>query len=155
MSRAAILEKIRALLSKTTANGCTEAEALAALAKDFATWLLSTLGQFVESQLVDYMLGCLFVGARRRQMVKGFVFGACNRIAERLEALSRPHAASTAEYYLPDGYKVAESNYGELEIYDPQNRHCEIIEHMQTRRPQLASGGREMPVLKRKVAASV
>jgi hypothetical protein len=33
MDRNSLLEKIRALMSKTTENGCTEAEALAALDK--------------------------------------------------------------------------------------------------------------------------
>jgi hypothetical protein len=33
MNRESLLDKIRALLAKTTANGCTESEMLAALAK--------------------------------------------------------------------------------------------------------------------------
>ena len=51
------------------------------------------------------------------------------------------------EYRLPEGYHVAKSNVGELEIYDPQNKHCEIVMHP-TGRPQLASSARQMPVLK-------
>lgn len=55
-----------------------------------------------------------------------------------------------AEYYLPEGYKVAKSVYDELEIYGPNDKHCEIVEHRPTGRPQLVSSSREMPVLKRK-----
>ena len=57
------------------------------------------------------------------------------------------------EYYLPDGYKVAKSVNDELEVYDTQNKHCEIVMHS-TGRPQLVGEYREMPVLKRKPEAA-
>jgi len=57
---------------------------------------------------------------------------------------------TTEEYYLPEGYQVAKSAFGELEIYDASNKHCEIVEHIPSGRPQLVSVAREMPVLKRK-----
>jgi hypothetical protein len=55
-------------------------------------------------------------------------------------------------YYLPAGYKVALSNGEQLCIYDTGGQRCEIVQH-NSGRPQLVTGGRDMPVLKRKVAA--
>lgn len=157
MTRESILKKIRALLAKTTANGCTEPEMLAAIdmarammdayevtdadlreagaegakisgeeagARDpldiksglcqavaafcdcrawmrveavqfcglsvdveFARWLLDTLDSFVRAELAGYMIGCLFVGNKRRRIVTGFATGCTDRICERLHAL--------------------------------------------------------------------
>lgn len=53
-----------------------------------------------------------------------------------------------AEYSLPDGYHVAESGGGLLEIYDDQDRHHEIIEHS-SGNPQLIGLPRRMPVLRK------
>ena len=60
---------------------------------------------------------------------------------------------SLAEYYLPEGYTVAKTIMGETAIFDPADKHCKIIMHRPTDRPQLVSGAREMPVLKRKLVA--
>lgn len=59
---------------------------------------------------------------------------------------------SIEDYYLPDGYKVAQNRIEMLTIYDPNDEHCEIVPHS-SGRPQLIAGGRDMPILKRKVAA--
>lgn len=56
----------------------------------------------------------------------------------------------TEDYRLPDGYRVAQSNMQTLEIYEANGTHCAIVLHRPTGRPQLVSGAREMPVLKRK-----
>lgn len=53
------------------------------------------------------------------------------------------------EYLLPEGYQVAKNVFGEREIFDPQGKYCEIIQHP-SGRPQLVSTATEMPVLKRK-----
>jgi hypothetical protein len=57
------------------------------------------------------------------------------------------------EYYLPEGYTVDKTKYGETAIFDPADKYCNIVMHRPTGRPQLVSESREMPVLKRKVAA--
>lgn len=61
-----------------------------------------------------------------------------------------PHYNGTddggSEYVLPSGYHAAETTCGETMIFDPTGRACEIIMHP-SGRPQLVSGGLEMPVL--------
>ena len=161
-NREGMLDKIRALMSKTTENGCTEAEALAALSKarammdvyevsdeelkltkeesailhpdtskdrhsirrnlgiaiakfcdcdvwysprppkkgltfcglksdvEFASWLLDSLQQFVEHEMVTHLLGSLWElkSPREKRLAKdSFAMGATRRIAERLLAL--------------------------------------------------------------------
>ena len=50
-------------------------------------------------------------------------------------------------YVLPEGYEIAENNSGEVEIYKGE-KHCEILMH-HSGLPQLISGDKEMPVLKK------
>ena len=50
-------------------------------------------------------------------------------------------------YVLPEGYEIAESNSGKVEIYKGEKR-CEILIH-HSGLPQLISGDKEMPVLKK------
>ena len=50
-------------------------------------------------------------------------------------------------YVLPEGYEIAESNSGKVEIYKGEKR-CEILVH-HSRLPQLISGDKEMPILKK------
>lgn len=165
--RSKLLDKIRGLLSKTVENGCTEAEAMAALAKArammdayevteddlrltkaeaatifrnnaerdphdirsflamsiaefsdckawrdsgavivfcglpsdaaFASWLLETLGAFVQSELARYLMACPSERGARRTIINGFVLGATGRIAERLRQLiEQSKAAATS-----------------------------------------------------------
>jgi hypothetical protein len=51
-------------------------------------------------------------------------------------------------YVLPPGYSVGTNIYGELHVYDPKERECEIVRHP-SGRPQLISAMPNMPVLKR------
>lgn len=54
-----------------------------------------------------------------------------------------------ATYVLPDGFVVAPSNMMVREIYAPDGRHCEIIEHNGSGNPQLVFGDfHNMPVLR-------
>jgi hypothetical protein len=159
--RQAIVDKTKAMLSKTRENGCTEHEEFAALAKarawidayeisddelqlnrqekatlyaegeedardthkikwqlcygvgvfcnvqifrtgakgglsfvglqsdiDFAKWLLDHLADFVHDALFEHMLDCLAPeGKQRKEVIKGFVIGCCERIEARLVEL--------------------------------------------------------------------
>jgi hypothetical protein len=155
------IKTIKALLSKTTENGCTEGEMLSALAKaralidayeitndelqlsreekailhteseadardthgikwqfglsvaqycnveiyrdsskagltfvgfksdiDFARWLIDHLADFVHNALFEFLLDCLAPeGKERKQEIRGFVSGCCERINTRLTEL--------------------------------------------------------------------
>jgi hypothetical protein len=155
--RNSLLDKIRALLSKTVENGCSEHEAMAALAKarammdayeitnedlrlteeegavlktatdkrdphdikahmsmavaaftgtkvwqnregllvfcglradtDFAEWLLTTLANFVQVELVSYLASTVAPQSDRRKIINGFCGGATSRISARLREL--------------------------------------------------------------------
>ena len=164
IDRDALLDKVRALLSKTTENGCTEAEAFAALDKaramidayvisdnelaltkeekamlrtepdgstdqhhikwqlsyaieqfcnvkiwrnnrnknigggcfafcglssdaQFAEWLMDHLTDFVHRELYAHLVGSLAPRDERREIVRGFVIGACERISDRMTSL--------------------------------------------------------------------
>jgi hypothetical protein len=162
IEREGLLNKIRALLSKTMDAGCTEGEALAALGKaqamkdayaiteaelnltreekailrseppgtkdphlikwqimgvvgkfcncgswrknkkwrgggivycglpadaQFATWLLDALTAFVQAELFKYLVDAGPSNEDRREAIRGFVYGCCERIRERLEEL--------------------------------------------------------------------
>jgi hypothetical protein len=158
--REALLDKIRALLSKTVENGCTESEAFAALAKaralvdvydvgddeleltreekailmreprgsedkhkikyylatavakfcacevwrnhdgllvfcgmradaQLATWMLDTLAAFVQNEIVNHLMGSVAEGRERRDIVKSFALGCCDRISKRLDQLRK------------------------------------------------------------------
>ena len=156
LNREKLLGKVRALLSKTMENGCSEAEALAALAKaramidayeisdeelsltkeekaifansaksdrhgiqvglamaianfagcevwrnsqggltfcglrsdaDFGNWLLSSLSQFGQSELADYLSTSAGTVGNRRFAINGFVIGFTRRVSERLNAM--------------------------------------------------------------------
>jgi hypothetical protein len=54
---------------------------------EFARWLLDTLDAFVRAELAGYMIGCLYVGTKRRRIVTGFAAGCTDRIRERIYAL--------------------------------------------------------------------
>lgn len=166
MNRDNLLDKIRALMSKTVNNGCTEHEALSALDKarammdayevtaedlkltkeaaailrneapdsrdphnikraiamaiaefcdckvwrsnkklvfcglpvdaEFAGWLMDTLAAFVQSELVNHLIGNLAPKGERRLIINGFVSGCCSRIGERLMALVRQSKAAAS-----------------------------------------------------------
>jgi hypothetical protein len=157
IERENVLNKIRALLAKTMDNGCSEAEAMAALGKtqamkdayavteaelnltkeekailrreppgtkdphrikwqllwgvskfcnckswrnrrdeggglvfwlpsdaQFATWLLDTLANFVQLELVNFLTDAAPSNEDRAQAIRGFVMGCCDRIRDRL-----------------------------------------------------------------------
>jgi Protein of unknown function (DUF2786) len=161
IERESVLNKIRALLAKTMENGCSEAEAMAALGKaqamrdayavteaelnltkeekailrreppgtkdphrikwflvgavskfcscrcwrqrrdeggglvfcglpadaQFATWLLDTLAAFVQGELYNFLMEDEPSNEERREAIRGFVFGCCERISDRLSEL--------------------------------------------------------------------
>jgi hypothetical protein len=162
-----VLNKIRALLAKTMENGCSEAEALAALGKaqamrdayavteaelnltkeekailrreppgtkdphrikwfltgavskfcncegwrqrrdeggglvfcglpsdaQFATWLLDTLANFVQAEIVNFLMEAEPSNEDRSAAIRGFVLGATDRIRQRLNELCKQSAA--------------------------------------------------------------
>ncbi len=51
------------------------------------------------------------------------------------------------EYILPDGYSVAESRSKTPEIYNDDDKHCELVVHEPSGKPQIAGISRKMPVL--------
>jgi hypothetical protein len=166
IERESILSKIRALLAKTMENGCSEAEAMAALGKaqamrdayaiteaelnltkeekailrreppgtkdphrikwqlligierftnckawrenrskggglvfcglrpdvEFATWLLDTLAAFVQEELVNFLMDAAPSNEERKEAIRSFVLGCCERIEGRLIELSEQSA---------------------------------------------------------------
>jgi hypothetical protein len=166
IERESVLNKIRALLAKTMDNGCSEAEAMAALGKaqamkdayavteaelnltkeekailrreppgtkdphrikwflmaavsefcncrcwrqrrdqgggmvfcglpsdaQFATWLLDTLANFAQAQLVDFLMDAEPGSEERREVIRGFILGCTERISERLRELCEQSA---------------------------------------------------------------
>jgi hypothetical protein len=54
---------------------------------EFAGWLLEKLAQFVLAELTAHMLGCLFVGTKRRLIARGFVEGCLVGVAVKMAAL--------------------------------------------------------------------
>jgi Protein of unknown function (DUF2786) len=161
IERESLLNKIRALLAKTMENGCSEAEAMAALGKaqalrdayavteaelnltkeekavlrreppgtkdphrikwfllggvskfcncqgwrrnqksggglvfcglpadaQFATWLLDALTNFVQTELVNFLMDAAPSNEGRREAIRGFVLGCTRRIEQRLYEL--------------------------------------------------------------------
>jgi len=161
IERESVLNKIRALLAKTMENGCSEAEALAALGKaqamrdayavteaelnltkeekailrreppgtkdphrikwflvgavskfcncegwrrrrddgggivfcglpsdaQFASWLLDTLANFVQAEIVNFLMEAEPSNEDRSAAIRGFVLGITERISERLREL--------------------------------------------------------------------
>lgn len=51
------------------------------------------------------------------------------------------------EYALPDGYKIGESDAGDLAIYDADNKHCDIVTH-KSGFPQIVGLSDDCPVLR-------
>jgi len=52
---------------------------------DFATWLLDHLSDFVHDALFEFLLDCLAPeGKERKEEIRGFVMGCCERIETRL-----------------------------------------------------------------------
>lgn len=168
INRSSLYDKIRALLAKTTENGCTEAEMCAALDKaqammdayavtdeelglskeeaavlhtepedatdphkikwqlcagieqfcgvkiwrnsevgfqfcgmksdvEFAGWLLDHLTDFVHAELFAHLIGCLAPKSERKHIIRGFVFGCCQRIEARMHELcKRSEVAQTS-----------------------------------------------------------
>jgi hypothetical protein len=165
--REKLIKNIKAMLNKTTANGCSEEEELSSLAKaralidahevtdaelkltkeeglilckdtadidphnikffmcgavsefcdctawrdgrdrkivflghasdaQWAAWLLDHLAAFVQKELVDHLMKDVAVGAERRKVINGFVYGITNRISERLRELCQPPAPTSA-----------------------------------------------------------
>jgi Protein of unknown function (DUF2786) len=166
IERESLLNKIRALLAKTLDNGCSEAEAMAALSKaqalrdahavteaelhltkeekailrreppgstdphrikwflsgavgdfcsceswrerkrkgggltfcglpsdaQFATWLLDTLTNFVQAELVKFLIDAAPSNEDRREAMRGFVLGCTDRICQRLRELGEQSA---------------------------------------------------------------
>jgi Protein of unknown function (DUF2786) len=166
IERESVLNKIRALLAKTMENGCSEAEAMAALGKaqamkdayavteaelnltkeerailrreppgtkdphrikwflvgavskfcncegwrrrradgggivfcglpsdaQFASWLLDTLANFVQAELVNFLMEAEPSNEDRPEAIRGFVFGCTDRIIQRLEELGQQSA---------------------------------------------------------------
>jgi Protein of unknown function (DUF2786) len=166
IEREGVLNKIRALLAKTLENGCSEAEAMAALGKaqamkdayavteaelnltkeekailrreppgtkdphlikwnlvwavskfcncegwrrrrddgggivfcglpadaQFATWLLDTLTNFVQAELVNFLMDAAPSNEDRREAIRSFVMGCTDRIADRLSKLCEQSA---------------------------------------------------------------
>jgi len=166
IERESVLNKIRALLAKTMENGCSEAEAMAALGKaqamkdayavteaelnltkeekailrreppgtkdphrikwnlvwavskfcnceswrqrrdegsgivfcglpadaQFATWLLDTLTNFVQVEIVDFLMEAAPSNEDRREAIKSFVMGCTDRISDRLSKLCEQSA---------------------------------------------------------------
>ena len=167
IERESVLNKIRALLAKTMENGCSEAEALAALGKaqamrdayavteaelnltkeekailrreppgtkdphrikwflvgavskfcscegwrrrrddgggivfcglpsdaQFASWLLDTLANFVQAEIVNFLMEAEPSNEDRSAAIRGFVLGATDRIRQRLNELCKQSAA--------------------------------------------------------------
>jgi Protein of unknown function (DUF2786) len=167
IERESLLNKIRALLAKTMEAGCTEEEAMTAVAKaraimdayavteaelnltkeekailrreppgtkdphrikwllswavakfcncrswrerrreggglvfcglpsdaQFATWLLDTLAAFVQAELVKHLMEAEPSNEDRREAIRGFVLGCCDRIRDRLAELCEQSAS--------------------------------------------------------------
>lgn len=199
-----VISKIRALLSKTVENGCTEAEALSALSMaqammdayevteadlnemrqesaiketmkdmrdphhirahltvaisrftntkvwrheyksqkwrynfvglrsdvDFALWLTETLTMFVQRELKNYIWKNDYTGlepSTKRKVINGFVFGACNRISERMIELadnSEDHASKNANalVVIKNELIVKKMNELGIELRSPRQR---------------------------------
>jgi hypothetical protein len=173
-SRRKMLERVRAILAKTMANGCTEGEAMAALAKArelmaayeiseselevnqeqeratiyksdrndpyrirqwlalavayftrcttwrgtsagyaiafcgiesdviFATWLLETLQNFVLREVKHHLATRRAAGKDNPRIVSvSFVAGCCNRINQRLKALTPSEPVTASEFNAP------------------------------------------------------
>jgi hypothetical protein len=58
----------------------------------WAAWLLDHLTDFVASELVLHLMTSLAPKSERREVIKGFVLGCCERVSERLTELSKPPA---------------------------------------------------------------
>jgi Protein of unknown function (DUF2786) len=167
IERESVLNKIRALLEKTVKNGCSEAEAMAALGKaqamkdayavteaelnltkeekailrreppgtkdphrikwflvgsvskfcncagwrrrrdegggivfcglppdaQFASWLLDTLANFVQAEIVNFLMEAEPSNEGRGAAIRGFVLGCTDRISQRLRELCEQSAA--------------------------------------------------------------
>jgi hypothetical protein len=52
-----------------------------------ASWLLDTLAQFVQAEIVRHLLETLPPKGEKRRVIRGFVEGCCDRIRDRLDAL--------------------------------------------------------------------
>ena len=65
---------------------------------DFAVWLLDSLDGFIRAQALPWIATHKAVVYKQRwEMEKAFVFGAADRISERLSQLTRERAAAMAE----------------------------------------------------------
>jgi hypothetical protein len=58
----------------------------------FATWLLDHLAGFVQTELVEFLMEAAPSHEGRKDAIKGFVAGCCERISDRLEELSKQSA---------------------------------------------------------------
>jgi hypothetical protein len=63
----------------------------------FATWLLDTLTNFVQAELVNHLMEAEPSNEDRREAIRSFVLGCTDRIAARLDELrERSEAAATS-----------------------------------------------------------
>jgi hypothetical protein len=58
----------------------------------FASWLLDTLANFVQAELVNFLMQAEPSNEDRRAAIKGFVLGCTDRISHRLEELCEQSA---------------------------------------------------------------
>src|SRR5262249_17056301 len=60
---------------------------------DLASWMLDSLTAFVLNALAEHFIHDQSRGHQRRRVINGFIEGACNRIAERVDELRKQSAA--------------------------------------------------------------
>jgi hypothetical protein len=58
----------------------------------FASWLLDTLANFVQAELVNFLIEAAPSNEDRREAIRGFVLGCTERISQRLEELCQQSA---------------------------------------------------------------
>jgi Protein of unknown function (DUF2786) len=60
----------------------------------FATWLLDTLANFVQAEIVNFLIETQPGNDERREAIRGFVLGCTERISQRLDELRKQSATS-------------------------------------------------------------
>src|SRR2546421_289425 len=92
--RSSVIEKVKAMLSKTEERGCTLEEELSALAKARA-WIGTN--EISDDELFKLLLDCLAPdGTERKEVIRSFVIGCTERINARLiEMCERPKTERT------------------------------------------------------------
>jgi hypothetical protein len=86
----------------------------------YATWLLDSLTNFVQAQLVDFLMEAAPSNEDRREAIRGFVHGITERISEKLKELrkqSEDAAASNGRELVVVKDAAIQAKLKELDIH--------------------------------------